>query len=197
MKLSKIALTLIVTAAVATPALRASATDAGKGYLTLDGGVNLMQDVTYEFWGYSEKLKMDTGFRVGLVGGYNLNEWLGVEVESGFMYNGFKDSSDMWLGTVPVLGNVVLRYDNDSKFVPYIGAGAGGAFTMVEGGGVDETDFVFAWQLKAGVAFKVSDNMSIDLGYKFFSTADQEYSGGDKLKDIYAHYIGLGFTWKF
>jgi opacity protein-like surface antigen len=201
MKLSKIALTLIVTAAVATPAMRASATDAGKGYMTLDGGVNIMQDVTAEFVGYgSGKVEMDTGFRVGLIGGYNLNDWVGLEIESGFMYNGVKNTDSTWLGTVPILGNIVLRYDHDNKVIPYIAAGAGGAFTMLEDSNNGETDFVFAWQLKAGVAFKLSDNVSLDLAYKFFSTAEQEYSsGGDtlKFKDIYAHYVGLGLTWRF
>ena len=195
MKLSRIALTLIVAAGVATPALRLSAADAGP-YLTLDGGVNILQDVTVKQPGHAnQKAEMDTGFRVGAIGGYNLNEWAAVELESGFMYNGVKHS-DTWLGAVPILGNVVFRYENSSGFVPYIGVGAGGAYTMVQGGGNDQSDFVFAYQAKVGVAYKISDNMAVDLGYKFFGTAEQKYDNL-KLTDIYAHYVGLSITLKF
>jgi opacity protein-like surface antigen len=206
MKLSKIALTLIVAATVATPALRAS--EAGSGaYLTLDAGVNLAQDVTITSPNgrFSDTVSMDPGFRIGLIAGYNINEWVGVELETGFLYNGVKeingvtvrDENDVWFGSIPVLANVVFRYEKDNKFVPYVGAGAGGAYAMIEGNGIDgDSVFVFAWQLKAGVAYKVSDNMAIDLGYKFFSTAEQEYSDF-KAKDIYSHYIGLSLTFKF
>ena len=196
MKLSRIALTLIVAAGVATPALRANAADAGP-YLTLDGGVNLMQDVTIAPAGMpSFKRQMDTGFRVGAIAGYNLNEWVGLELESGFMYNGFKGINDAWYGAVPILGNVVFRYENSSGFVPYIGAGAGGAYTMVEGNGTDKSDFVFAYQGKVGVAYNISANMAVDVGYKFFGTADQKYDNV-KVKDVYAHYIGVSLTVKF
>jgi opacity protein-like surface antigen len=217
MRLSKAALTLIVAAAVATPALRASAAANGRDtgpYITLDGGVNIMQDITVEgingvkikprlsngkFGSGVPSIKqpMDTGFRVGVIGGYNLNKWVAVEIESGFMYNGLTGSDNGWYGSIPLLGNVVLRYENDSKFVPYIGAGAGGAYTMLEGSGTDETYFVFAYQAKVGVAYNINDNMSVDVGYKFFGTGDLEYKSALKLKDIYAHYIGLSFTWKF
>jgi opacity protein-like surface antigen len=210
MKLSKIALTVIVAAAVATPALRASAAGSGTTagpYLTLDGGVNIMQDVTVESRGFSDKVKMDTGFRVGLIGGYNLNSWAALELESGFMYNGLKDNAskninDMWFGAIPVLGNVVFRFENSSGFVPYIGAGAGGAYTMVrsghhdDGSSDDQSDFVFAYQGKVGVAYQISPCMAVDVGYKFFGTAQQNYDRFS-VKDVYAHFIGLSLTWKF
>jgi opacity protein-like surface antigen len=200
MKLSKIALTVIVAAAVATPALRTIAADSAKDsgpYLTLDAGVNIMQDAnTVDSSGKTGKAKFDTGWRVGLMGGYNINKYVGVELETGFIDNGLKDS-DRWIGTIPVLGNVVFRYENASGFVPYIGVGAGGAYSMVQGGGGDDqSDFVFAYQAKAGVAYEITPCMAVDVGYKFFGTADEKF-GGTKVKDIYAHFIGLSFTFKF
>jgi hypothetical protein len=38
--------------------------------------------------------------------------------------------------------------------------------------------------------------MAVDVGYKFFGTADQKYDNV-KVKDVYAHFIGLSLTWKF
>ena len=199
MKLTKIALTAIVAAAVVTPALQANAADSSKDtgvYMKMDAGVNIMQDATGKSGAGSAKIPMDMGFRVGLIGGYDLAKWAAIELETGFLYNGVKDSGSTWFGAVPVLANLVFRYENDSKFVPYIGAGAGGAWTMVEGNSLNQSTFVFAYQAKAGVAYEISPSMSVDVGYKFFSTAEQKYSGF-KVKDVYCHFIGLGLTYKF
>ena len=199
MKLTKIALTVIVAAAVVTPALQANAADSSKDtgvYMKMDAGVNIMQDATGKIGAGSAKIPMDMGFRVGLIGGYDLAKWAAIELETGFLYNGVKDSGSTWFGAVPVLANLVFRYENDSKFVPYIGAGAGGAWTMVEGNSMNESTFVFAYQAKAGVAYEISPSMSVDVGYKFFSTAEQKYTGF-KVTDVYCHFIGLGFTYKF
>jgi opacity protein-like surface antigen len=174
----------------------------------MDGGVNIMQDVTIKPRGSdSFKEDMDTGFRVGLIAGFNVNEWAALELESGFMYNSLKDNAskninDMWFGAIPVLGNVVFRFENSSGFVPYIGAGAGGAYTMVrsghhdDGSSDDQSDFVFAYQGKVGVAYQISPCMAVDVGYKFFGTAQQNYDRFS-VKDVYAHFIGLSLTWKF
>jgi len=102
------------------------------------------------------------------------------------------------LGAVPLLANVVFRYENSTKFVPYLGGGAGGAVSMVSATGTD-TDTVFAYQAKTGVAYQLTENVMLDLGYKFFSTAEQSYflTSPFKLKDVYNHFVGASLTWKF
>jgi opacity protein-like surface antigen len=167
-------------------------------YLTLDGGVSLMQDVKID----STKLGMDTGYRIGLAGGYNLNKWAAIELETGFIYNEFEDSNgDAWLGMVPVLANAVFRYENQTRFVPFIGAGAGGAFSILEAPTDSDTDFVFAWQLMAGVDYKIGENMCLGVRYNYFSTCDQSYDFGNgveiKLKDVATHSVGVAFTYRF
>jgi OmpA-OmpF porin, OOP family len=195
MKLSKLILIAISAALLSTPVLQVSAADsAKKAYFKIDAGVSLMSDVEVE--GSYDKVKMDPGFRIGLIGGYDLCKWAALELETGFLYNSVKDESSVWFGTIPVLANAVFRYENTSKFVPYVGAGAGGAYTLIEGDEFSESDFVFAWQVKAGCAYNISDTMAIDVGYKFFMTGDLDV-GGDKVKEPMSHFIGLGFTWKF
>jgi opacity protein-like surface antigen len=191
----------VSAALVAASAVAAYADNAGGGsfsdpglYMKADAGLNYIQDATIS--GQSGKAKFDPGFRIGIAGGYNLNSWSAIELETGFLRNGIKDSGNAWFGAVPVLANAVFRYENDSKFVPYAGIGVGGAYTMVEGSGDSHTDFVFAWQAMVGVRYELSKSAAFDLGYKMFSTADQTYNG-TKVSDFYSHMIGLGFIWKF
>lgn len=191
-----------------------AANSANTAYLKVDGGVNIMQDATVQGingttfypigqWDVAEAevtsfdAELDPGFRLGFVGGYNLNEWVALEFESGFMYNGIKDSDDAWLGSVPLIANVVFRFENETKLVPYVGGGGGGAFTTFNDWYDSDSDFVFAWQVKAGVAYSMNDNMSVEVVYKLFATGDQEYFDAFKVKDVMAHFIGLGFSWKF
>ena len=97
------------------------------------------------------------------------------------------------------MGNVVFRYENSTKCVPYIGGGAGGAVSIVADSTGSDTDTVFAYQAKAGVAFQLNENVAIDLGYKFFATGEQNYfiGGPFTLKNTYNHFIGASLTWKF
>jgi opacity protein-like surface antigen len=71
----------------------------------------------------------------------------------------------------------------DPSFVPYIGAGLGGAYvdysitdpnSSITFQGKDAT-WVFAYQLMAGVAFPIGDGMSMSVGYKYFRTEDFSY----------------------
>ena len=179
----------------------AQAADEGP-YISFDVGANLLQDVTQTFptdGNVSSKRSFDTGLRFDMIGGYNLNSWAALEFETGFLENEMEHSSSAWWGAVPLLANVVFRYENSTKFVPYIGAGAGGAISMVGDSSGSDSDAVFAYQAKAGVAYKVEENMMVDVGYKFFSTDEQTYNLGMpfKLSDIYNHFIGASFTWKF
>ncbi len=191
-----------------------AANSANAAYLKIDGGANIMQDATVEgingttfspigLWDVPEAevksfdAELDTGFRLGLIAGYNLNEWVALEFESGFMYNGIKDSDDAWLGSVPLMANVVFRFENETKLVPYIGGGGGGALTMFNDSYDSDSDFVYAWQAKAGVAYNLNDNVSVELVYKLFATGDQEYFDAFKVKDVMAHFIGIGFSCKF
>ena len=89
--------------------------------------------------------------------------------------------------------NAFLDFETDTSFTPYIGAGLGVAFIKGENtvsspynihrisydGGVSwtnvntistsESERKFAWDLTAGGAWDLTDNLALDLGYRYFN----------------------------
>ncbi len=170
-------------------------------YLNANAGVAFAQDVDLDRFLVSTpgaELKLDPGSQFNVAAGYNFNQWLGVQAETGFMVNridnlnshGYddddydfdddEDNDDSYLSHFPLLLDVVVRYDQpDCKWVPYAGVGAGGNVSVLslehvlgpDGSTVDGSgsDVVFAWQAFAGLRYRFHPNMSVGGGYKFFS----------------------------
>ncbi|HEY5910793.1 MAG TPA: porin family protein [Verrucomicrobiae bacterium] len=183
-------------------------------YLKASGGMNLVSDSDLQINAVDGRMSLDTGYRVDGTLGYELNRWLAVEVEGGYTENNLDKVTlganqlrlhgDSSFSQIPVLANVVLRYENDSAFVPYVGAGAGGVMTKLriasESADDSDKDTVFAWQGKVGVIYKIDERAWIDAEYKLLSTAAQDYSfGNQKLetKELFNHFIGISVIWKF
>ncbi|MFZ0257798.1 MAG: outer membrane beta-barrel protein [Gammaproteobacteria bacterium] len=86
--------------------------------------------------------------------------------------------------TLAGLANFYVDFDTTTRWVPYAGAGIGAANiglnnisaspTVV----LDDSNTVFVFQLKGGVAYTVSPSTQVSVGYRFFSADDPE------LKDI-------------
>jgi outer membrane autotransporter protein len=77
------------------------------------------------------------------------------------------------LSTLYLLGNLWYDIDTGSGFTPYLGAGVGAAVLMPNnftfGSGAEtfnSPSVALAGQLGAGIKFDVSDNISLDLGYR-------------------------------
>ncbi|MFZ2225646.1 MAG: outer membrane beta-barrel protein, partial [Candidatus Deferrimicrobium sp.] len=89
--------------------------------------------------------------------------------------------------------------------VPYIGVGIGGASISVDasddvGQIVDDDDLVFAYQAMAGVGFAVNQQVTIDLGYKYFATSDPSFEaigGGTFDSEYSSHNVFLGLRYNF
>lgn len=103
----------------------------------------------------------------------------------GFMANGYYD------------------FDTDSNWVPFAMAGIGGArlnidITSLAGAAVtyDESDTVFAYQVGAGIGYKISPTTTVNLSYRFFGTTDPTFDDGvDKIESEYqSHNILVGIT---
>ena len=177
-------------------------------YVTIDGGANWIPnfDASFATPGGPEaeaEIDLETGFRGGVAVGYNFNRFLGAELESGFVYNEAKDV-DAWLGQVPLLANIILRYENTSRLVPFVGAGAGGVAAMLdlEEGDADESDsdIVFAWQLQGGVRYKFSEQSSFGVVYKYMGVDAPEFSLGASDQDFdtyHNHAVLASFNFSF
>jgi opacity protein-like surface antigen len=156
-------------------------------YFNADAGVALADKVKLRQFltpTPGAKIELDPGVRISAAGGYNVNSFFAVQAETGIIYNNIDGVTgggniDGSLAHVPLLVDAVLRYDKpDCKWVPYIGAGAGGDVSMIaldhvrapSGAVVDGTgsSLVFAWQGFAGARYKFADKMSIGGAYKFF-----------------------------
>ena len=80
--------------------------------------------------------------------------------------------------------NAFLDFETETALTPYIGAGLGMAFIKGENtafytgpGGktsrtVSHSDKKFAWDLTAGGVWGLTDNLALDLGYRYFHFGD-------------------------
>lgn len=190
-------------------------------YLNAEAGVSLAQKVdVHKFFDVGNvppgaKAKFDPGASFGVAGGFNINPWIGVELQTGFIYNSIKNV-DASLSHVPLMGNVVLRYDQPNcNWVPYIGGGGGGDVSIIDLNNVSttigglpaiangaETTVRFAWQVFGGLRYKFNPTMSIGAGYKYYSVdgATWDFAGiTDAIRFGHArsHNILVEFNMKF
>ncbi|MGH8553567.1 MAG: outer membrane protein [Methylococcales bacterium] len=112
----------------------------------------------------------DDGFIAGIGLGYRFSDMLRADVRG--------DINDI----DSVLANAYLDFDLGSVFTPYIGAGAGWGWANSDDG--------FTVALMAGVGFDLSDNLALDIGYRF---REAMVSGSDPM----SHEILAGLRFEF
>lgn len=130
--------------------------------------------------------------------GYHFTDYLRADVNGGYIPGneadiGYDDggnraegelSNDAWYG----MANVYVDLGTIAGFTPYVGAGAGVLANKWEWKGDYDLDgddphrdggsdrgTAFAYALNAGVAYRVADNFSVDLGYQYVASPDAEY----------------------
>lgn len=91
------------------------------------------------------------------------------------------------LSTTTVLGNLYFDWANDTPFTPYVGAGLGYGWVNDTPTGNHSG---IAYGLDAGVSMDVTQNVAVDLGYRF---RDTMISGSDPLE----HQIVAGVRFSF
>lgn len=102
--------------------------------------------------------------------------------------------------------NAYYDIDTGTRFTPYVGAGLGYAHLKAKVND-DEESFSksannLAWQLGAGVSYAATDNISVDLGYRYTDYgsltrkySDEEESGKMKIdSDANEFYLGVRYA---
>jgi len=141
---------------------------------------------------YNQKqVAFSTGYRQDIDVGVWLTDWFGLAFETGFALNAVRgntqgmtvSSSTFW--TVPILAQLCFQYPNDTGWIPYLNFGFGGGWTIFKVGGIDySTGGVTAptlsgtgssvnnaYQIAAGVRYRLYEELSISLAYKFYGNS--------------------------
>ena len=102
-----------------------------------------------------------------------------------------------------LLANVYYDFNTGTKFTPYIGAGIGGTKLKASLDGDSVDDKTFTWQIGAGTAYALTENLSLDIGYRFinygdFSETETDVNWWEKDKvESKAHEIYAGIRYSF
>jgi opacity protein-like surface antigen len=177
-------------------------------------------DVTAEFRGSQEFGALDQyqfdctagGLAgIGSCGGGGVitrnNIWSGRIKSSVFMANAYLDVNlgcDFLCGLIPYVGGGVgVARNTVSGVIDFDPSDLGGG-----GAAAEKTTWNLAWALQAGVAYDVSDNLTMEIGYRYLDLGEAE-SGAlcvlpncnqslDALKidDIVAQEVKIGMRWR-
>ncbi len=184
---------------------------AGEGvYLGLGAGVSFPQDSDVTGTGVNATADLDTGYSIiGAVGNSYRNGLRG-EFELGYRgldvgsVSGASASGDVNVFSFMING--YYDFKNKTKWTPYLGVGLGGAnisadaVTPVSGSSLDDSDLVFAYQGMAGLSYQVSDQLSLFSDYRYFATADPDFtlSNGTAVDSEFSdHRVMFGLRWHF
>ena len=193
-------------------------------YFRLDTGPAFTQDTDVKhFLNPSRGLdvEFDTGWHLGGSGGYQFTDWLAAELQTGitaatidrFSSGGIRvhDSS---YSNIPLLANVVLQYPCHCGFTPFAGGGVGPSFSILNaddivasGSVIDgaDTDVVFAYQLFAGLRYRLNERMELGAMYKYFVADGADWDvdvflGPDssiEFDDTQTHIVAFTFNVRF
>ena len=144
----------------------------------------------------------------GLAVGYDLNPAMGVPVRAEFEYvfrgktkfydDGAitKNSPEIKAGAQTFFVNAYYDIELSAPVTPYVGFGLGMASLTIDNGD-SQSETGFAWNIGLGAAYKLTDLMTLDLGYRYADFGKPEFEFGQKT-DVKANahemLLGLRFT---
>ena len=146
------------------------------GYLELDLGLSMMSGYTSSFLSESQTFDFDPAVVIGGAFCYRVfHHWRG-EVNYNHRQagvdkvNGVSSAGD---GTLTMLMvNFYYDFALASRWSPYVGAGMGTATYEIETPTIDASDTsAFAFGLMAGVAYRLTNELDLSVGYRYETVA--------------------------
>lgn len=200
--------------------LASSAAQAQKRPDYLDGiyvggsvGVHKPQKSGMSRAGQTSTVKIGTGMVGTAAVGYGFGNGLRGELELGHRVgkvSGIDNATGVSSGRIDVsslMTNVLYDFANESSFVPYVGAGIGGARVRSKDVGPDQGNAtvsgsanVFAYQGILGLDYRIGDNTALGASYRYFATQSASIgsSAGDSASIPYRdHSIMIGMRYAF
>jgi len=185
--------------------------EVGSGwYLRGDVGYNVTE-TPYDF-SYLGVETDNTRIFGSLGMGYRFTDYFRGELNLGFLSHDTFDATTgietislentVWSG----MANVYADLGTIAGFTPYVGAGAGMVYSRSDAsleGLIDisasDDQYEFAYSLNAGVAYQVSKNLLLDVGYQYLSSPGLEYIDPEtfEVKDgVDYHQVKVGLRYE-
>ena len=181
-------------------------------YFSSKAGASFLPDTEFDngFFTTSHKI----GFHAGGALGYQWTKNFRGEIETLYQQNGVKAFSVNGLN-LPADGRIKLfnflvngywDFMNDSPLVPYVMGGIGYSALVLDdvisrsGIFLSGTDEVVVYQLGAGLAYVLSENIDITFDYRLIRTLISEFedgAGSEGDTKIFSHNIGIGARFYF
>ena len=182
---------------------------AAQWYLDFGVGLAVLQDSDLEAGTVTGELGIDIGGGLTIAGGYRFDDGLRADVEFGYQTNDINNLTVSFLGLsasanasgdVTTLSYMVNGYYDIpfgiADLTPYIGVGFGLAAVEADltvlGVNATSEDTVLAYQLSAGLRYKLSTNVDLRAGYRMLGTAELELSGSTA--DYLSHNFMIAIT---
>ncbi|MBV5319780.1 MAG: porin family protein [Chlorobium phaeobacteroides] len=196
--MKKVLMSLFVAGMCAAPAYAAGP------YVSASAGLGLLGNS--DFKGVVEVedvIEYNSGLVLNGAVGYDADMFRG-EFAVGYQSNGVDTLGGVSIDNVDVsilsfMANAYVDFEmKDSALTPYLMAGLGlASVDFSDDGGDDfEAESVFAWQIGAGIGVKAADNLTVDLGYRYFVPSDVEIDDVDKIT-LASSNIMLGLRYGF
>ncbi len=158
----------------------ASAEWNGSPYIRIGGGAAIPQNSVLSSDEFKNEIEYDDGGIFQVAAGLELAETAGrVELEFAYQKHDIDNEGDTrfseGLSLMSLMVNSYFDIRNETRFMPYALAGIGMAKVDAELFSVSKNDDVIAFQIGAGLAIELIDNLSIDTEYRYYMTTDPEF----------------------
>ena len=156
-----------------------------RGYYASIGGMFVLpREAAWSEPPLTLDIPMKNGFGIVVAGGRALASGLRAELEIGYRAYEFDGTTPFVVqgefSTISLMANGIYDFDFNG-FRPYAGLGVGLAAHRAEmetpALGVGEAN-VFAYQVLAGVGYRLSDQTEVLLGYRYFGSAEGDFGAG-------------------